>query len=146
MTIGNLEQSSSKWSIFAFSYLGDVVYELWCRQTILLYQQSPPPQVHQLVVNLVCCQSQAILAKQLYPLLTEEEQKIFRLGKNMKPNSRPRNASVAEYRLATAFECVIGFWYLQQQQSRFEMLMNHAVIRELWENIIAPSVVSITEV
>lgn len=134
MTTGKGE-SSKEWSIFALSYLGDVVYELWCRKTVLTYQQSPV-HVHNLVVDLVCCQSQAKLAKLIYPSLTEKEQNIFRLGKNMRPNSRPRRATVQDYRLATALECVIGFWYVHEQQQRFETFMNHEKTRELWQKII----------
>ena len=72
----------------------------------------------------VCCQTQAHLAQliQTYPI-TLEERNIFRQGRNNKVFSSPKHASIGEYRAATVFECLVGYWYLCKQVNRFEELM-----------------------
>ena len=57
-----------------------------------------------------------------YEMLSEEELKVFQRGKNYRPQTRPKHATVEEYRMATGLECVIGYWYLQQYDRLNEMM------------------------
>lgn len=109
-------------SAFTLSYLGDAWYELWCRQVVLALLQKPE-LVHEKVTHIVRCQTQAEVASLIEPLLNAEEQQIFRRGKNRKVLSCPKNATVKDYRVATGFECLIGYWYLTENTTRFKALM-----------------------
>jgi ribonuclease-3 family protein len=85
---------------------------------------------NQRVTQLVRCQTQARLLRHLLPLLTPAEQQVCRRGVNMKPLSPPRHASIRDYRQATGFECLVGYWHLSDRWNRFEALMAEDVLQE----------------
>ena len=125
----------SQFSPFELSYLGDAWYEIWCRQTALAHA-SVPVMAHTQSTRLACCQAQAVFVQQILPSLTESEQNIFRRGKNRHFKSRPKHASVKEYRDATGFECLVGYWYLNNQQQRFHSFMESETIQKMISQII----------
>ena len=50
--------------------------------------------------------------------LTEEEQSVYRRGRNAKTCSTAKNASVTDYRKATGMEALLGYLYLQERMGR----------------------------
>ena len=46
-------------------------------------------------------------------MLTEEEQAVYRRGRNSRTAAVPKGASVGEYHAATALESLFGWLYLQ---------------------------------
>ena len=70
-------------------------------------------------------------------LLTLEERNIFRQGRNNKVFSSPKHASIGEYRAATGFECLVGYWYLCKQVNRFEELMLKSEVVEYLETVLS---------
>ena len=121
-------------SSFSLSYLGDAFFELWCRQKIL-QRLNNRRLVHLHVVQWVRCQTQARLALLIHPLLNIEERTIYRQGRNSKTISPPKHAAIKDYRAATGFECLVGYWYLEKQTKRFEELMNRSEIVECLESV-----------
>ncbi len=92
-----------------YAYLGDAVWELHIREkTVLLTQNSK--DLHKITTDKVKASHQAQLLKFLEEILTEEEQEIARRGRNL-PVPIARRSNQAEYRQATAFETLIGWWY-----------------------------------
>ncbi len=114
--------TSDSASVFALSYLGDSLYELWCRERVLEHFQTPT-EVSRRVIGLVRCQTQARLIQALLPQLSEAEQAVFRRGRNARPTSVPKHATVKEYRAATGFECLVGHWHLEQHGTRLTELL-----------------------
>ena len=51
-------------------------------------------------------------------LLTDDEEWIYKRGRNTKTHSTAKNATVGQYRMATGFECLIGYLYLDKQYDR----------------------------
>ena len=131
-----LSFAKNEQSSFSLSYLGDAFYELWCRQEILQRLKNRK-QVHKHVVQWVRCQTQASLVNMIMPHLTVEEKNIFRQGRNSKVVSIPKHASMREYRAATGFECLVGFWYLVNDIKRFEKLMSQTEVLEYLESVIS---------
>ena len=125
----------NEYSPFSLAYLGDVFFELWCRQKILQRLQKRR-LVHLHVVQWVRCQTQARLALLIHPLLNTEEEIIYRQGRNSKTISPPKHAVIKDYRAATGFECLVGYWYLEKQTKRFEELMNRSEIVECLESVL----------
>ena len=68
--------------------------------------------------------------------LTNEEKNIFRQGRNNKVVSLPKHAFTREYRAATGFECLVGFWYLGKEIKRFEKLMSQTEVQEYLESVL----------
>lgn len=122
-------------SYFSLSYMGDALFEVWCRQKILLRFQNRK-QVHNSVVQWVRCQTQAKIAMTIEPIMTVEEKKVYSRGRNGKVISPPKHASIREYRAATGFECLVGYLYFKKETRRFEELMNKKDVLELMESIL----------
>lgn len=92
-----------------YAYLGDAVWELHIRkQTVLLTQNSK--ELHKITTDKVKASYQAELLKFLEGILTEEEHEIARRGRNL-PVPIARRSNQAEYRQATAFETLVGWWF-----------------------------------
>ena len=78
--------------------------------------------LHRATVALVCAPKQAELAQRILPLLTEEEQAVFRRGRNANVHSIPTHASRAQYQQATALEALLGWLHLSGRHDRVEQL------------------------
>ena len=64
------------------------------------------------------------MTQAILPLLTEEEQDVFRRGRNTAPHSVPKAASREEYQTATALEALFGWLYLQGRTERLNQLFS----------------------
>lgn len=92
-----------------YAYLGDAVWELFIREkTILMTNNSK--NLHQITTNYVKTQYQADLLHKMEQELTEEEKELTRRARNL-PIPVGRRNMQTEYRQATAFEALIGWWY-----------------------------------
>ncbi|MFR1672586.1 MAG: ribonuclease III domain-containing protein [Candidatus Gastranaerophilaceae bacterium] len=102
-----------------YAYLGDAVWELFIREkTVKLTDNSK--KLHEITTSKVKMGFQAELLRELDSVLTEEEQEISRRGRNLQiPIGRRQNQG--EYRLATAFETLIGWWYLNNPEKLKEV-------------------------
>ena len=70
--------------------------------------------------------SQCVSIRAIENILTEEELRVLKWGRNAKSNTVPKNADVADYRMATGFETLLGFLYLSDRTDRLETIMNAA--------------------
>ena len=52
---------------------------------------------------------------------------MVRRGRNAKSHSVAKHASVTDYRLATGFEALCGYWYLTGQEERMLALLTEAI-------------------
>ena len=109
------------------AYLGDAVYELFVRQTLVDSGQIHVDAMSRDAVKCVRTEGQASAIKKLFPQLTEEEQTLVRRARNKKVTSKPRNVDIQAYKWATAFEALIGYLHLSGQIQREEELMEEAV-------------------
>ncbi len=106
------------------AYIGDAVYELYMRQRCLEAYRLKPNKLNRIVIQFVNAKFQAEAAKNLEEILTEEESNILRRGRNASPGTKAKNASIVDYRMASALETLIGYVYLIQDFTRLEELLN----------------------
>ena len=92
----------------SLAYIGDTVYDMFVRTGLVSNTDLPVHWLHLHAAEKVCAKAQAEAAKKLEPLFNEEEKGIFRRGKNSHIGTVPKNASIIDYRLATALEAVVG--------------------------------------
>ena len=59
--------------------------------------------------------------------LSEEEQTVFRRGRNSKSVSIPKSCTPSEYRKATGFEALIGYLYLQDRKERIMEIVTYRI-------------------
>lgn len=115
-------------SSIGLAHMGDAVYELLVRTWLCAHGKATGKGLHRATVALVCAPKQAELAQRILPLLTEEEQAVFRRGRNANVHSIPAHASRAQYQQATALEALLGWLHLSGRHDRVEQLF--AVMRE----------------
>lgn len=106
------------------AYIGDVVFSMYIRLR-LLPSSSHVRIVHDLSSKMVSAKFQCYAMQDLVDSLTEDEAMIFRRGRNAK-SMVPKSASVHEYRMATAFEALLGYLFLEERQQRLEEVMDAA--------------------
>jgi ribonuclease-3 family protein len=109
------------------AYLGDGIYEVYIRQYLLSLSNHKPHHLQKSASKLVSAKAQSKALKAWLPVLTEEELNMVKRGRNAKSGTVPKNADLLEYRHSTAFECLIGYLYLQQRYERLEELMAMAL-------------------
>lgn len=96
-----------------YAHIGDAVWEVFVRDYTIL-QTSNSKLLHKITTDRVKASFQKDMLEYIMPDLTEEEQELARRGRNL---SIPvaRRSIQHEYRPATAFEVLIGFWYLHDK-------------------------------
>ena len=109
-------------SSIGLAHMGAAVYELLVRTWLCAHGKATGKGLHRATVALVCAPKQAELAQRILPLLTEEEQAVFRRGRNANVHSIPAHASRAQYQQATALEALLGWLHLSGRHDRVEQL------------------------
>ena len=56
-------------------------------------------------------------------MLTEEEQGIYRRGRNAKSYTSAKNTDIMTYRMSTGFEALMGYLHLLERKERLEELI-----------------------
>ncbi len=116
------------YSPLTFAYIGDAVYEIIMRTIVVDMGQRAVEELHGHTIKLVCAQTQAAMAEALYDnFMTEEEQVIYKRGRNAKINSSAKNASLVDYRKATGFEAVCGYLFLSDRSERVIELVKKGI-------------------
>ena len=117
-------------SALGLAHLGDGVYELMVRAHLCLQGKATNAGLHRAAVRYVSAPAQAKLAHAILPRLTQEEQAVYRRGRNSHTAAIPKGASVGEYHAATALESLFGWLYLQGKTDRlcelFDLMMEEA--------------------
>ena len=67
--------------------------------------------LHNAVVNEVNASNQARVVREIEPFLTEIEKDFLRKGRN-KAGKGPKNVDAATYAIATGFETIVGWLFL----------------------------------
>ena len=73
--------------------------------------------------------AQAQIGDAIQELLTEEEARIYRRGRNANPYHHAKNATLEEYLKATALETLCGYLYLKDETARFLELLKAGIER-----------------
>ena len=109
------------------AYVGDTVYDLYVRAYLIHTHPETVHNLHLLSARMVCAQGQARAFFALEPELTEEELAVYRRGRNAHSGTVPRNANVADYRVATGLETLLGHLWVLGREERIDRLMAVAV-------------------
>ena len=114
----------------ALAFIGDAVYEVFVRKHVMEKGQRNADMLHKMAVVYVRAEAQAKAVKSLMQdFLTEEETAIVKRARNHKSVSKSRSAGPVAYKLATAFEALIGYLYLDGQEARMMEIVKEAVGR-----------------
>ena len=112
------------YSPLTLAYIGDAIYELIIRTMVISKGDRQVGKLHKESSELVKASTQAEISKSLKDSLTEEEERVFKRGRNSKSFTTAKNASMSDYRTATGFEALMGYLYLSHQSDRMLELIN----------------------
>lgn len=115
------------YSPLALAYIGDGIYDLIIRSLVVAKGNTKASELHKRTSQIVKAHTQAEMVELLLPLLTEEEEAVYRRGRNAKSPTMAKNATMADYRKATGFEALMGYLYLQDQFERIVELVKAGV-------------------
>lgn len=106
------------YSPLALAFIGDSVYDLLIRTMVVSQGNRAPQKLHKDVREYVKATYQASMIEKLEPLLTDEELGVYKRGRNAKSGTVPKNTDVITYKMATGFEALIGYLYIQEKFQR----------------------------
>ena len=104
-------------SPLALAFVGDGVYSLMVRERLLSEANRPVNDLHRLAVRDVRAEAQSAAMDRLLPVLTEEEEAVFKRGRNAHTAR-----SGADYHRATGLEALFGWLYLSGRIDRVREL------------------------
>lgn len=106
-----------------WAYVGDAVYELYVRNYLVSTTKLNPHKLHIEAIKYVKAGAQAKKLENIMSELSEEEKDIVRRARNTQNHHLPKNANVVEYMYSTAFEGLIGYLYLTNQNNRLKEIL-----------------------
>ena len=106
----------------ALAYLGDSVIELLVREHLVNMNITSSGGLNAKSLEFVKAGAQAQAMRNILPLLTEEEEAIFKRGRNKAGGNVPKSATVSEYRAATGMEVLFGYLHLKGDRERISHL------------------------
>ena len=110
----------------SLAYLGDAVLEVQTRKRLLSLGITDLKTLNKKALSYVRAVDQSAAMERLLPHLTEDEESIFKRGRNSHGVSAPKSATVVEYRRATGMEALFGWLYLKGENERIEQLFDLA--------------------
>lgn len=115
------------YSPLVLAYIGDAIFEVFIRTEIVSRGNAPVNKLHKMAKEYVKASAQAAMYRSIQPFLTEEEEAVFKRGRNAKAGSVPKNADLMDYKHATGLEAICGYLYLGGQIKRLQYLINLAI-------------------
>ena len=106
------------YSPLVLAYIGDAVYELLIRTKVINHGSMQVNKMHKKSASLVKAETQANIIKAIQEDLTEEELAVYKRGRNAKSATTAKHATMIDYRMATGFEALVGYLYLQARHDR----------------------------
>ncbi len=115
------------YSPLTLAYIGDAIYDLIIRTVVVERANRSAKNLHKTVIRYVNARTQAQMIEALESELSEEEVAVYHRGRNAKAYTTAKNASVAEYRMATGLEALFGYLYMNGETDRLLTLVRLAL-------------------
>lgn len=135
--LGISETDIKSYSPLTLAFIGDAIYDLVVRTGVVAQGNTRADKLQKRTVTLVKASAQSDMIEAILPSLTEEEEEVYKRGRNAKSHTMPKNATVADYRRATGFEALLGYLYLQDDMDRIMELIklgiNNAKVEAPWD-------------
>jgi len=123
------EKDIRTYSPLTLAFIGDCVFDLIIRTVIVERANRSPHDLHKMKSAIVKAKTQAELGEAIWELLEEEEQAVYKRGRNAKSGTTAKNASVGDYRKATALEALLGYLFLLNKEDRILYLVKNGLKR-----------------
>ena len=113
-------------NVLTLAYFGDAVYEMYIRKYLIDKGIQNVNNLQKEAIKYVSAKAQAYYLNLLIEnkFLSDEEINIVHRGRNHKSHKAPKNTDINTYKLATGFESLIGYLYLNNEIDRVEEIIN----------------------
>jgi ribonuclease-3 family protein len=118
------KKTAGMYSPLTLAYLGDCVFELLVRESLVLKANKSNGKLHSEAKKLVCASGQNTALLKIINNLSEEEEHIYKRGRNSNCIPGGRNVNLDEYKRATGLEALFGYLYLIGEVARIEQLFD----------------------
>ena len=133
--MNNLVYSNNYYkNALTLAYLGDSVFSLMVRKYLVENSNLKANTLNKKANSVVCAKTQAEIMKQIKQFLTEDEIDVVMRARNSHTNNKAKNSTLEEYNLATQFEALIGYWFLdgkKEKNAKIEKLSNSQFTEEI---------------
>ncbi len=106
------------------AFIGDCIYEILVRETLVLDANRPVNDLHRESVKYVSAKAQTSAFEKIKDVLTKEEMAVFKRGRNAKTGHSPKSATEEEYHCATGVEALFGYLYLKDDIDRIKEIFS----------------------
>lgn len=118
------EVNAKQLSPLNLAFIGDCVYEMLVRETLVTDANRPVNDLHKESVKFVSAKAQTNAFERIKDILTDDEMAVYKRGRNAKVGHSPKSATEGEYHCATGVEALFGYLYLTEQTDRIRELFS----------------------
>ncbi len=113
-------------NVITLAYLGDAIYEVYVRNYLINKGIAKVEELQKKAIKYVSAKGQSNILNYLIDnkYLSDEEIEIVKRGRNYKRETHPKNTDIGTYKMATGFETLIGYLYLDDKKTRIDEIMN----------------------
>lgn len=113
------------------AYLGDSIYEVYIRKYLISKNIVYVKDLQEESIKFVSAKAQAEILKKLVDqeFLMDEELTVMKRARNYKTTHHPKNCDIVTYKHSTAFEAIIGYLEMENNQERIDEIM-HFILEE----------------
>ena len=110
--------------VLALAYLGDAIFSHAVRRRLVARGISRNGELTRLSLAYVTAEAQSEGFGLIEPTLSDDEKAVARRASNSGHLNRPRHASPADYRRATALEALLGMLEMTGQTERLQEILD----------------------
>lgn len=119
-------------NVLALAYLGDAIYEVYIREYLIKKGICNVNILQEESIKYVSAKSQACYTEKMIncKFFNEEEINVIYRGRNHKSHKSPKNTDIRTYKMATGFEALIGYLYINNKSERINDIINYILSDE----------------
>lgn len=114
-------------SPLALAFMGDAIHTAYVRKFVLSGAINKMNNYHNSAKKFCNAQKQKQTLEKITDILTQEEQDIVRKARNCHSKHSAKNFDEETYKKATAFEALLGWLYLSEQNERLSKFLEISV-------------------
>ena len=117
-------------SPLALAFIGDAIHTAYVREEVLKRKHNKLSNYHNLAKRYCNAKKQMETLEAILPSLRDEEREVVRKARNSHSKHTAKNFDEETYKKATAFEALVGFLHLTQQNDRLNEILKISMKEE----------------
>jgi ribonuclease-3 family protein len=109
------------------AFVGDAAFELRVRLHVASFGAFRSDWLHREATRYVRASAQARAMKALFDGLSEAERRLVKRARNKRSATVPKNADPVDYKWATAFEALLGYYCLTGRTEALDAIAAEAM-------------------